>query len=67
MRTPNGTTRPRAWLYVASFRAGLSLNWVKRPPLEYELGKEFKVIYKLDATDEFFDWAVVEGYFPGFS
>lgn len=42
---------------------GLSVSWSLRPPDEFELDREFNVTYMVDATDDFFIWAVKEGYF----
>ena len=43
--------------------AGLSVTWKLKPPKQFEQDREFNVSYYVDATDDFFQWAVDQHYF----
>ncbi|XP_062509817.1 atrial natriuretic peptide receptor 1-like [Corticium candelabrum] len=43
--------------------SGLSVTWKLKPPKQFEQDREFNVSYYVDATDDFFQWAVDQHYF----
>ncbi|MBN3306142.1 ANPRB protein, partial [Amia calva] len=54
---------PNSSHIIVFYLIGLEMAWVHRPPRKVVSGEEFNVTYAVTASDEFYQWAVMNGIF----